>query len=407
MSSEVKHFSLHRIDSTELRVIADAEVGVLPVIGVEEEVIRKYIEQGAWIHQYVTLFILQDMGPLTRQLQSVSELPPGGAEALGRRPVVNVYDLADPSGCQIFINWEAMVREGYWDEPSIVRALLAHEHAHPFAECAATAAARRLRVEIAADNLSEVLEGVPGADDRAGELRRIPESMGHKLCADAPREVLTNEFAIRAGFADAMMYLDSRNVANAAAALAGREQLRAGLQEESDRGRMTRAQEEVMRECPILPVRFDTIAPDADSVRHKLLDRRCGEFAALFEEIVANNPRIRQLRDSLVGVSEQRSHYDKVRLGEMVADAVKAKREAESEQLMDRFGPLAYKTRTNNTLGDRMVLNAAFLVDRSREDDFDRAVHELDSEQGSRLMMKFIGSAPPYNFVNIVVRWDE
>jgi len=241
MSGEVKHFGLHRIDSTELRVIADAEAGVLPVIGVEEEVIRQYIEQGAWIHQYVTLFILQDMGPLTRQLQSVTELPPGGAEALGQRPVVNVYDLADLSGCQIFINWEAMVREGYWNEPSIVRALLAHEHAHPFAECGATAASRGLLIEIAADNLSEVLEGIPGAENRAGELRRILGSMAHKLSADAPREALTNEFAIRAGFADAMVYLDSRNVANAATALAGREQLRAGLQEESDRGRMTRA----------------------------------------------------------------------------------------------------------------------------------------------------------------------
>jgi len=241
MSGLVKHFSLHRIDSTELRIIADVEAGVVPVIGIEEEVIRRYIEQGAWTHQYVTLFILQNMRPLTRQLQSVAELPPGGQEALEQRPVVNVYDLADLSGCQIFVNWEAMVREGYWDEPSIVRALLAHEHAHPFAECAATAASRRLLIEITDDNLSEVLERTPGADDRAGELRRILGSMAHRLCADAPREVLTNEFAIRAGFTDAMMYLDSRNVANAAAALAGREQLRAGLREESDRGRMTRA----------------------------------------------------------------------------------------------------------------------------------------------------------------------
>ena len=186
-------------------------------------------------------------------------------------------------------------------------------------------------------------------------------------------------------------------------------------------------QEEVMRECPILPVRFGTIAPDADSVRHKLLDRRRAELTGLFaevenrvelglkvfwneqtlfQEIVAENPRIRALRDSLVGVAENRSYYDRVRLGEMVADAVRAKRQKESEKLMDRFAPLAYKTRTNNTLGERMVLNAAFLVDRSREEDFDRAVHELDSEQGSRLSLKFIGSAPPYNFVNILVSWD-
>ena len=42
MARTVKHFSLHRIAGTELRVVADVEDGVLPVIQVEEVVIRGY-----------------------------------------------------------------------------------------------------------------------------------------------------------------------------------------------------------------------------------------------------------------------------------------------------------------------------------------------------------------------------
>ena len=30
----------------------------------------------------------------------------------------------------------------------------------------------------------------------------------------------------------------------------------------------------------------------------------------------------------------------------------------------------------------------------------------LDAELGQRMLFKYIGSAPPYNFVNIVIRWD-
>jgi len=53
-----------------------------------------------------------------------------------------------------------------------------------------------------------------------------------------------------------------------------------------------------------------------------------------------------------------------------------------------------------------MVLNAAFLVERVHEPEFDQAVQKLDAEMGKRLIFKYVGSAPPYNFVNILIHWD-
>jgi hypothetical protein len=36
----------------------------------------------------------------------------------------------------------------------------------------------------------------------------------------------------------------------------------------------------------------------------------------------------------------------------------------------------------------------------------DEAVKRLDEEFSDRLMFKYVGPAPPYNFVNIVVNWE-
>jgi len=54
-----------------------------------------------------------------------------------------------------------------------------------------------------------------------------------------------------------------------------------------------------------------------------------------------------------------------------------------------------------------MVLNAAFLVKEARQADFDEAVKWLDEEMGKRIIFKYVGPVPPYNFVNIVVTWED
>ena len=54
-----------------------------------------------------------------------------------------------------------------------------------------------------------------------------------------------------------------------------------------------------------------------------------------------------------------------------------------------------------------MVVNAAFLVDKSRVPEFDQAVNKLDEQLGKRIALKYVGPAPPYNFVNIIVNWQE
>jgi len=186
--------------------------------------------------------------------------------------------------------------------------------------------------------------------------------------------------------------------------------------------------EEVMREFTILPVRFGTVAPSSEAIQEKVLKRRFGEFHGLlqemkgrvelglkafwyeniiFPEIVEENPPIRRLRDSLMGRPPEETYYERIRLGEMIESAMWKKRDEDAEHILVHLRPLVYQSQVNKVATDRMVLNAAFLVEEARQAEFDETVRRLDAEVGKRLIFKYVGPVPPYNFVNIVVTWED
>lgn len=258
MDRPVRHFSLHRLAGTELRVVSDIDAGVIPILRVEEEVIRGYAARTAWPHRWVTLFILQDLQPLIRQVPERTSLPPGDAAALDYRPVVSVYDLADLTTCHVFVNQTAMAKEGYWDDCLAIRGLLAHEHAHPLAENGATRASRRLMARLSWEMREPVALEVTSGRERSdaassGTLTRTSETaqvkalgapwearvdrllavLVDKLCVYAPREIFANEAAIRCGFEEALLHLNRRNVVSAARSVEGREVLRRHLEGEA------------------------------------------------------------------------------------------------------------------------------------------------------------------------------
>jgi hypothetical protein len=228
----IRHFALHRIGRVELRVISDIEAGIIGIIEVEETVLRRYAAGPDWPHRVVSLFVLSDLSPLQRQLIATAKLPPGGVEGLGLRPVVNLYDLAQPVACHVFVNQSVMLKEGYWHDRLAETALLAHEHAHPLAENATTRASRQMAVVL--DVTTRQPLNTPVSRDQAsgewgGRLQRLLQVVADKLCLYAPREVFSNDVVLRAGFAEALYHLDMLNVRNAARGVQSRPALIASL----------------------------------------------------------------------------------------------------------------------------------------------------------------------------------
>jgi signal transduction histidine kinase len=185
---------------------------------------------------------------------------------------------------------------------------------------------------------------------------------------------------------------------------------------------------QAMTRSDVLPVAFGTVAESdqqvqeqllhgaADELRHSLAEVRgrielelkvLWNEERLFAEIVAENDDIRALRDSLAGQAPEATQYERIQLGELVAAALQRKSEAEAASLLDALEPLAVETRVNDNLSDMMLLNAAFLVDKSQEQAFDAKVQALGEAQAGRLIFQYVGPLPPYNFVNIRLRWEE
>jgi hypothetical protein len=187
--------------------------------------------------------------------------------------------------------------------------------------------------------------------------------------------------------------------------------------------------EEVMQEFTILPVRFGVVAPSAEAIREQVLARRHDELTGLLAEMHGRvelgikalweqeavvrevmekgPPHLRRLRDKIKEQSVAASYYDRMSLGEGLEAAVAEKREEDSRAILARLIPLAEEHKLNPLQVERMVVNAAFLVRRERQPQFDAAIEELDREIGSRLTFKYVGPVPPYNFVSLAITWEQ
>jgi len=183
--------------------------------------------------------------------------------------------------------------------------------------------------------------------------------------------------------------------------------------------------EEVMKNYTVLPMRFCTVASSAEEVRG-LLRKRYLELKSLlkdmdnkielgvkafwkdmkiiFQEIVDENEKIKSYREKIAKKSVKESYKKKIKLGKMVKVALEAKRDKESQRIVNVFKKLSYDFHLKETQVDEMLINAVFLVDRTREREFDNQMDELDNNYGERIRFKYIGPTPPYNFVNLSLK---
>jgi len=184
--------------------------------------------------------------------------------------------------------------------------------------------------------------------------------------------------------------------------------------------------EEVMKQYPMLPVRFGTIGEGIDLIREKLLKTRyqelkdslsymqdkvelglkalCKDMKPVFQKIVETHSEIARLRDRL---AKQRGgvQRDQVRLGEMVKQALEAWKERKEQAILSPLEGLWVKRKLNNAFGDQMITNAAFLVEKEKEAAFDLTMEQVTSMYDGKIKLKYVGPIPPCNFVEIVVRW--
>lgn len=163
--------------------------------------------------------------------------------------------------------------------------------------------------------------------------------------------------------------------------------------------------EMVMRDYTVLPVRFYTVAPNAEDIRN-LLRRRYPEFKRLLREMdnkveLGLKCRWRDMNTVLKEVVEESKNRNAT--DQIIKLALQDKKAREGEPIIQQLKKISGNFCLNQTYGDDMLMNAAFLVDKSREKEFDNEVARLAARYEGRIVFKYIGPAPPYSFVNIAI----
>jgi len=185
--------------------------------------------------------------------------------------------------------------------------------------------------------------------------------------------------------------------------------------------------ETVMREFTVIPMSFGTVFRSESDVS-ELLRSTYQAFSDVLEKmqdkiefglkvlwdrdkVVANiereNDEIRRLKDEITRNAASSTYFARMQLGRLVESALEDMGNLYVADIHDALKSLAVASRSNKPIGDRMIMNAAFLVDRAEERDFDEKVREVSRRYEELLTFKYTGPWPPYNFVNIKLKLEK
>jgi hypothetical protein len=166
----------------------------------------------------------------------------------------------------------------------------------------------------------------------------------------------------------------------------------------------------------VLPMRFGSVAPDDDTVTGALTERAdhykerlralegkveynvkaTHQEEAVLHLVMSANPDIRAMTEAN-RKSGGGSYDDRLRLGEMVVAAVKAREGEDAAAVRSALEPLASDVSVGPESTGWLV-NVSFLVDR---DSADRFLTEVENVRGRNphIELRVNGPLPPYSFV--------
>lgn len=182
------------------------------------------------------------------------------------------------------------------------------------------------------------------------------------------------------------------------------------------------------RRTTVLPMRFGVVFPTEAVVINEFLGPKGGELTSLLDrfrgqvevtlrgtvededarlrEVVREEPEIARLREQVQSVSEDAGYYARIRLGELVASALEARRAADERRILDRLEPLAQGVERDRELPERVVVKAAFLVERAKLEQFDGAVDAVARELAGRIRFSYAGPLALHSFVSLTPRTE-
>lgn len=186
-----------------------------------------------------------------------------------------------------------------------------------------------------------------------------------------------------------------------------------------------RVNETVMQRHTVIPMSFGTVFKTDDDIIELLksayeafsdvLNKMADKFEfglkvlwdrdEIIREIEGEDEDIRRLKGE-ISTQKGSTYFARMQYGRLIDAALQARSERYVAEIFDALRNVSVASRSNKPIGDRMIMNAAFLVAREAEHAFDARVKDIGSRY-EKLTFKYTGPWPPYNFVNIRLKLER
>ena len=186
-----------------------------------------------------------------------------------------------------------------------------------------------------------------------------------------------------------------------------------------------RVNETVMREHTVIPMSFGTIfktredivellrsaAEAFGDVLNKMQNKLEFGLKVLWDrdqairEVESEDEDIGRLKMEISG-QKGPTYFARMQYGRLVDAALQTRSERYMADILDLLRDVSVASRVNKPIGDKMIMNAAFLISRDQEAAFDAKVKSI-AAKFEKLTFKYTGPWPPYNFVNIRLKLER
>jgi hypothetical protein len=186
-----------------------------------------------------------------------------------------------------------------------------------------------------------------------------------------------------------------------------------------------RVNETVMRKYTVIPMSFGTVFKTRDDIIEllrsaydaftdvlaKMQDKLEFGLKVLWDRDVMvkaiedTDEDVRRLKNE-IALQKGSTYFARMQYGRLVDAALQARSEQCVAEIFEALREVAVASRANKPIGDKMIMNAAFLVSRHKETAFDSKVKAIGA-RFDKLLFKYTGPWPPYNFVNIRLKLER
>ena len=186
-----------------------------------------------------------------------------------------------------------------------------------------------------------------------------------------------------------------------------------------------RVNETVMHEHTVIPMSFGTIfktredivellrsaAEAFGDVLNKMQNKLEFGLKVLWDrdqairEIEQDDEDISRLKKEISG-QKGPTYFARMQYGRLIDSALQSRSERYVADILEQLREVSVASRINKPIGDKMIMNAAFLIARDQETAFDGKVKSIAS-RFDKLTFKYTGPWPPYNFVNIRLKLER